>query len=196
MGRDATQYTDEWFETRGYTFNESSNTWIPPVLKSAYIRQQEAVNNGDSPRSTVEIYQEKMVIPDVKLKTEWFISGNVVPKKNSRINFVRNGKQISIPSKAHKEYVAQTKSQYQTFGREFLNAVKVMGLEYPLWVEFAFIRKSKHRSDFTNLVQSCEDLMTEHGWIPDDDLLHLLPVPFPVQYDKNNSGVRIKLLIK
>ena len=38
-----------------------------------------------------------------KPKTEWFIKGTVPSKKNSRQNFVSNGKQISLPSKKHQE---------------------------------------------------------------------------------------------
>jgi len=184
----------------GYTEEMLKNMGLVEVKPGVY----EPVNKGktspfiESVKNPLIVREKVVETPDftAKVKTEWFIKGNVIPKKNSRINFVKNGRQISIPSKAHKEYVTQTKMQYQVFGIEFRNAVKTLGLEYPLMVQFSFIRKSKHRSDFTNLVQTCEDLMTEYGWIEDDDLLHLLPFPAPVEFDKQNCGVKIKLLVK
>jgi hypothetical protein len=76
----------------------------------------ESVNKGIKPKSFDTLIPREVVkeTPDFQcaLKTEWFIKGNIPAKKNSRINFVKNGKQISIPSKKHKEYVVSTKLQY------------------------------------------------------------------------------------
>jgi hypothetical protein len=178
---------------KGYVLDEKTGTLTPPKLESPYIKQQRAIQNEGL------IVREKVnETPDftAKINTEWFIRGGVVAKKNSRQNFVKNGRQISIPSKKHAEYKQMTAMQYQVFGIEFRRAVKFYGLEYPLRVEFTFVRGSQRRADFTNLCQSCEDLMVENQWIPDDDMLHIIPSFQPRQYDKNNSGVLIKLLVK
>lgn len=140
--------------------------------------------------------------------TSWFIKGyNVPSKKNSRQNFVRNGKQVSIPSKLHAAYVKATAMQYDVFGREFRAAVEYHKLGYPLYVEFHFIRGSRHSFDYCNACQTCEDIMkdevsrntglvTKKGWIPDDSADYIIPVFKPYDYDKNNPGVVITLQIK
>jgi len=143
------------------------------------------------------VVREKVVeTPDftARIKTEWFIKGYSVPsKKNSRQNFVRNGKQISIPSKKHAEYVKMTEMQYRVFGIEFKKAVEILGLEYPLRVEFTFIRATKHSFDYCNACQTCEDIMKGH-WIVDDSADYIIPSFKPYKYDKENPGVIIKLL--
>lgn len=177
---------------KGYVLDEKTGTLIPPKIESPFIKQQRAKNEG-------LIVKEKVVeTPDftAKINTEWFITYNVPSKKNSRQNFVRNGRQISIPSKKHAEYVKLTAMQYQVFGIEFRRAVKFYGLEYPLKVEFTFIRDSKRRFDYCNACQSIEDLMTENKWIDDDSADHIIPIFKPYEYDKNNAGVRIKLITK
>ncbi len=197
MGRDVAQYTDEWFESRGYTFNVSSNTWIPPVPKSAYIRQQKAINTHN------KIEGEKTIgeIPPIKLdiKTEFFIRGNVPSKKNSKRIVpikTKEGKMrsILIPSELHEAYKKETIMQYQIFGIEFLRAVKFYGLEYPLRIEFTYVRGSKHRFDYTNATDTILDLFTHHKWIEDDSADHIIPSFQPYEYDKQNAGVKIKLL--
>jgi hypothetical protein len=130
-----------------------------------------------------------------KIITEWFITYSIPSKKNSRINFVRNGKQVSIPSKNHAEYKKLTAMQYNVFGKEFRNAIDFFNLKKPYRVQFTFIRSTKHRSDFTNILQTVEDLMVENKWIEDDDMNTLIPSFMPREDDKNNPGVRIKLLI-
>jgi hypothetical protein len=137
--------------------------------------------------------------------TSWFIKGNVPSKKNARQNFVKNGKQISIPSKLHAAYVKSTAMQYEVFGREFRAAVEHYKVIYPLYVEFHFVRGSKHSFDLCNACQTCEDIMkdqvsrttgaiTKKGWIPDDSADFLIPVFKPYDYDKSNPGVHIKLI--
>lgn len=143
------------------------------------------------------VVREKVVeTPDftAKIKTEWFIKGYSVPsKKNSRQNFVRNGKQLSIPSKKHAEYVKMTAMQYRVFGIEFKKAVEILGLQYPLRVEFTFIRATRHSFDYCNACQTCEDIMKGH-WIVDDSVDYIIPSFKPYKYDKENPGVIIKLL--
>lgn len=166
-------------------------TWYKPIIKSPFIKQQEAINEGMVVREPVK------ETPDFQyeIKTEWFIRGYSVPsKKNNRQNFVKNGKQISIPSKQYAEYKKMTAMQYQVFGREFVKAVEALSLSYPLRVQFTFIRNTKHRFDYCNACQSCEDIMVENGWIKDDSADYIIPVFMPYEYDKENPGVKIKLL--
>ena len=192
-------FSEAFFLERGYTKNAFGG-YDPPPIKSDYIRSKQGaigfVNKVVHPRL---VTKEKVVeTPNfiVKSVTEWFIQGYSVPsKKNSRQNFVKNGKQISIPSKAHALYVKMTDMQYKVFGNEFKRSVELLGLTYPLRVEFTFIRSTKHSFDYCNACQTCEDIMKGH-WIPDDSADYIIPSFQPYQYDKNNPGVRIKLLLK
>lgn len=182
-----TQYNHLWLKEKGFTINPDGS-YSPPVIKSEYIKSLK----GEL------VTKEKVVeTPDfiVTPVTEWFISGYSVPsKKNSRQNFVKNGKQMSIPSKSHAHYVKMTAMQYAVFGKEFKRSVDLLGLISPLRVEFTFIRATRHRSDFTNMCQTVEDLMVSNNWLPDDDSLHLIPSFTHVQYNSSNPGVKIRLI--
>jgi hypothetical protein len=86
--------------------------------------------------------------------------------------------------------------QYATFGREFRAAVEYYKLLYPLYIEFGFVRNSRHRFDYCNAAQTCEDIMVDNGWLPDDSAEYLLPSFKPYEYNKEEFGVHIKLLLK
>ncbi len=176
---------------KGYMLDEKTGTLTPPKLESPYIKQQRAKNEG-------LVVREKVIeTPDftAKINTSWEIKGNIPAKKNSRRNFVRGGRQVSIPSKKHEEYIKLTDMQYTVFGIEFKRAVKFYGLQNPLKVEFTFVRGSKHSWDYTNILQTVEDCMKFEGrWIEDDNADCLFPIFKPYEYDKNNAGVRIRLI--
>lgn len=190
-------FNEQFFIDKGYV-SDGKGGWSPPPIKSNFIRGLKAKN----------ILQEAEIIakekvnnsPDFKVipTMEWFISGyNVPSKKNSRQNFVSKTthKMISLPSKKHAEYIKMTAMQYEVFGREFRKAVDYYDLQYPLRIEFMFIRSSKHQFDYCNACQTCEDIM-KGKWIPDDSADFIIPSFKPYSYDKNNPGVKIKLLLK
>lgn len=182
------QYTEEWFLSRGYV-KLADGSFQPPPFKNPFEK---------TANSEILVLKQKVNnSPDFVITpiTEWFIKGyNVPSKKNSRQNFVRNGKQISIPSKKHAEYVKMTAMQYSVFGKEFRGAVQIFGLEYPLRIQFTFIRDSHRRFDYCNACQTVEDIMVSNEWLEDDSAAHLIPSFAPYEYDKNNPGVKIKLL--
>lgn len=185
---------------------KSSLTFSEQLLKDkGFIQQPDGTwMASKTVRTETMGYSQECIIPKLKVNdspqfsakptTEWFIAGYSVPsKKNSRINFARNGKQVSIPSKKHAEYVKMTKMQYDVFGREFKKTVEELKLEYPLRIEFTFVRSTKHSFDYCNACQTVEDIMKGH-WIPDDSADYIIPVFKPYEFDKNNPGVKIKLL--
>ena len=188
----STKFTVEALEKMGLIKNEDGT----------YSRKKEPLKVFQSTFVLNPLYEDLAIkqkvndSPDFehKVNTEWFITYNVPSKKNSRINFVRNGKQISLPSKNHAEYKKVTAMQYNIFGIEFRKAITHFGLKPPFKVEFTFVRGSKHRFDYCNACQTCEDLFTENKWIEDDSADFLIPSFKPYQYDKNNPGVHIKLL--
>lgn len=187
-------YSEQWFLDRQYTKNKD-NSWSPPALNSNYIREKKGLPVSEIiPKIKVNNSPQF----DAKPVTEWFISGYSVPsKKNSRQNFVSKSthKIISIPSKKHAEYVKMTAMQYKAFGIEFKRTVAHYKLEYPLHIEFTFVRSTKHSFDYCNSCQTVEDII-KGSWIPDDSADYIIPYFKPYEFNKNNPGVRIKILIK
>ncbi len=195
-------FTIERLESMGLTRNEDGT----------YSKKKEAVKVFHSVAVTNPLFEDLVIkqkvnnSPDFehKINTEWFIPYSVPSKKNSRINFVRNGKQMSLPSKNHAEYIKLTENYYNTFGIEFRNTVEKLGVKKPYKIEFKFVRKSHHSFDYCNACQTCEDMMKDQykkkqlvrkGWFEDDSVEFLIPSFKPYEYDKNNPGVHIKLII-
>jgi hypothetical protein len=99
---------------------------------------------------------------------------------------------ILIPSKTHKKYAKNTgiiwKAELPWFKAMTLNQL------LPLQVGFYFVRDTKRLFDYGNAIATCEDLMTEYGWIPDDNCDELLSVPCGHHVDKANAGVYIRVI--
>lgn len=191
MAKNSKPFTEAWLIEKGYS-KSTDGSFIPK----------------STPKVTIEKVIEKELVvkervnnsPDFEIKvpvTEWFIKNYSVPsKKNSRQNFVKNGKQISIPSKNHSDYVKMTAMQYSVFGKEFRNTVKFYELKYPLKIELTFVRSTKHRFDYCNAAQTVEDLIVKNNWIEDDSADHLIPIFIPYEFNKEVPGVKIKLIVK
>lgn len=193
--------SEDWLKDKGYV-QQPDGSWTPPKLKSEFVRQQREANREEL------VVKQKVTETNnflVKPVTEWFIKTSVPSKKNGRINFVsKEGKQMSLPSKKHKEYVASTEMQYDVFGREFRNTVNALGITPPYRIEFTFVRDTKHQFDYCNACQTCEDMMKDQfdrkgnlkrkGWFQDDSADFIIPSFAPYEYDKSNPGVRIKII--
>ncbi len=64
---------------------------------------------------------------------------------------------------------------------------------------FHFVRGTKHKWDFHNLVQLPLDLLTAHDFIEDDNMDWIIPIPYKkdnkwYSYSKEYPGVYIKIL--
>ena len=96
---------------------------------------------------------------------------------------------------------AVTEAYRKGVGKEYKRRVMewkkiITGRPLPLYVEFFFIRRTKGTWDYNNLSEQPQDLMTDHGWIEDDNVKNMFPVPpSPPGYavDPNNAGVIITL---
>lgn len=117
-----------------------------------------------------------------------FISGNVPSSKNGKI---WTGKRF-IWSKACQKYTKNTREEWLKYRKKFIELSK--GKEFPLVVEFQFIRGSKHKFDYPNPLQTVLDLMVKYSWISDDNADVIFPVFKTYSYDKGNPGVYIKIL--
>jgi Holliday junction resolvase RusA-like endonuclease len=142
-----------------------------------------------------------------------FIPGEVFSSKNStqiRVKFVKRSKwkilsagvwRFVTPfvskSNVSKGYQTDKARIYKALAPDF----KIMseGQGFPLRVEFIFVRRTKARWDWINMLQVVQDCMVDAGMLPDDDVGHLLPClpksPNLSYYiDKTNPGVYIRVI--
>mgnify|MGYP001087294751 CR=1 FL=1 len=122
---------------------------------------------------------------------EIFIKGNFPSFKNSK-QYVGNGRMIM--SRTVQKYLKEYEYEWMIIPKQFTD-IK----EYPIVVGFHFVRGTKHKFDFHNMVQGCADLIVKHGWVMDDNMDYFIPVPYKrdnkwYSYDKENPGVYIKIM--
>ena len=140
-----------------------------------------------------------------------FIPGNVPSSKNSRIN-TKHG---SFASKTVKSYLnnlgIQSYSSSKKLVKGYVNKPNLIenlredflnqtsGKQLPLEIGFHFVRNSKRKFDFHNIVQVVLDLMTAHDIIEDDNMDCVIPFALKIEgsfysVDKNDPGVYIKII--
>ena len=140
-----------------------------------------------------------------------FIPGNVPSSKNSRINTTKG----SFASKTVKSYLnslgIQSYSSSKKLVKGYVNKPNLIeslredflkqtsGKELPLEIGFHFIRDSKRKFDFHNIVQVVLDLMTAHDIIIDDNMDCVIPFALKIDgkfysVNKENPGVWIKII--
>jgi Holliday junction resolvase RusA-like endonuclease len=122
-----------------------------------------------------------------------FIKGHVASSKNSK---QWTGKFL-VNSKQTQTYVKLTKDEFLDLRKDFYDLLQ--NKIKPYKIGFHFVRKSKHKYDFHNVVQTVTDLMTKYGYIEDDNTTIMLPFPLEIDgeydsYDKDNPGVYIDVL--
>lgn len=119
-----------------------------------------------------------------------FIVGNFPSFKNSK-QYVGSGRLIM--SKTVQKYLKEFEHQWKVIPDCFKNST------YPVKVGLHFVRGTKHKFDFHNMVQGVADLMVKYSWIKDDNMDYFIPFPLEIDskyysYDKDNPGVYIKIL--
>ena len=140
-----------------------------------------------------------------------FIPGNVPSSKNSRIN-TKHG---SFASKTVKAYLnslgIQSYSSSKKIVKGYVNKPNVIeglresflkqteGKELPLEIGFHFVRDSRRKFDFHNIVQVVLDLLTASDFIIDDNMDCVIPFALKrdgkfYSVDKENCGVWIKII--
>jgi len=121
-----------------------------------------------------------------------FIPYNVVSLKNGRIFKYIKGRPKLIYSDAYDTYLTLTASYYARNTARFKEMIK--DKESPYRVGFYFIRATLQRWDYINCLEGVQDIMVNHGWIPDDSADNLIPVFCGYQTDKYFQGVIIGAL--
>lgn len=140
-----------------------------------------------------------------------FIPGNVPSSKNSRIN-TANGSFASITVKRYLNRLGiQSYSSSKKIVKGYVNKPNIIeglrevflkqteGKELPLEIGFHFVRDSKRKFDFHNIVQVILDLLTAHDFIIDDNMNCVIPFALKINnefysVDKENCGVWIKII--
>ncbi len=122
-----------------------------------------------------------------------FIPGNVPSSKNSK---QWTGTKL-IWSKSARDYREATQWLYASETGRFHK--RVSGETKPLLLGFYFVRDSHRKFDWCNPLQTVQDLMVSYGWIPDDNIDEMLPVPVKIgeryyHVDKDKPGVYIMVL--
>lgn len=118
-----------------------------------------------------------------------FIKGNFPSFKNSK-QYVGKGRMLM--SKTVQKYLKAYEHQWKIIPLEFANE------NYPMVVGLHFVRGTKHKFDFHNMVQGVADLMVKHGWIKDDSMDYFLPFPMHIggeyySYNKEEPGVYVQI---
>lgn len=140
-----------------------------------------------------------------------FIPGNVPSSKNSRINTSKG----SFASKTVKSYLnslgIQSYSSSKKLVKGYVNKPNLIenlredflkqtsGKQLPLEIGFHFIRDSRRKFDFHNIVQVVLDLLTAHDIIIDDNMDCVIPFALKIDgkfynVNKENCGVWIKII--
>jgi hypothetical protein len=139
-----------------------------------------------------------------------FVPNNIPSSKNSKIATSRGvfmskttkkflaalGIQRFSPSKKEVKGYAKKPNLFKELEPQFKE--QLIDKEPPYVIGFHFVRGTKHKFDFHNMVQIIADLMVAHDFIPDDDMDYFIPKPFKVKgnwysYNKENPGVYIKI---
>ena len=102
-----------------------------------------------------------------------------------------------LPSKATELWREETKDWWEGNKDKFLN--ELSGLEKPYLIGMHFVRKSKHKFDVINPMQSVQDEAVKYEYIDDDNADEMIPFPLSLDkkwytYDKENPGVYIKII--
>jgi len=119
---------------------------------------------------------------------QFWIPDNVPSSKNSK---QWTGKYF-VWSKASQQYVKNTEIFWVSQINKFKKALR--DKEKPYNIEFEFIRKSKHKFDYVNPLQTVLDLMVLYGWLEDDNADIVKPFFATYSYDKEKPGVWIKIM--
>ncbi len=125
-------------------------------------------------------------IPDTAI----FIPGNVPSSKNNK---QWTGTKL-IWSKSARDYREATQWLWASEAGRFRDQVKET--PKPLMIAFYFVRDSRRKFDFANLLQTVQDMMVSYGWIADDNIDEMVPMPVCIDgrfyhVDKDNAGVFI-----
>ena len=89
-------------------------------------------------------------------------------------------------------YIKNTKDLWLENKDCFLSMIE--NKEMPYTISFKFIRNSRRKFDYINPAQTVQDLMVKYDYIEDDNCDCMVPCFEQYEYNKEESGVIIKVL--
>lgn len=116
---------------------------------------------------------------------EIFIPGNVPSSKNSRMK-TKSGAIIKNPrcflyEKGVKKILIDNRDLFKDSIRD---------KNKPIFIGLHFIRNSRRRADFHNLVQLIADLLVKYNWIEDDNMNEVFFIPFRIDGKWHSINVK------
>jgi len=136
-----------------------------------------------------------------------FIPGNVPSLKNGKPNGIYHSKPVT-------KYLRSLNIQTYSASKGIVKGYKdpdrpdlfieqignyFKGIEYPILLGMHFVRNSRRKADFQNLVHIVADLLVAHHYIKDDNMHYFFPVPFKINgrwfsINKENPGVWLRIM--
>ena len=89
-------------------------------------------------------------------------------------------------------YIKNTKEDWINSQKQFEELIK--DKEVPYKIEFTFLRNSRRKFDYINPCQTVQDLMVKYDYIQDDNCDCIIASFGEYSYNKEESGVIIKIL--
>lgn len=91
-------------------------------------------------------------------------------KKNSRINFMRAGRQMSLPSKKYQEFEKELKT---AIAIAMIDAGFMEAVNLPVNLKLVLhLRNHQHEPDLSNSYQGIEDCLEDCGVLVNDKLIY------------------------
>lgn len=117
---------------------------------------------------------------------EIIIPGEVISKKNGQ-KIIRCGKFPRI--KAGDAYLKWEKQAVQELQFKRINWTG----DYPIELHMFFYRKTRRAFDYSNMVESIQDMLIKAGVILEDNFLHVIPVVSGMSIDKDHPRVVVNI---
>lgn len=138
-----------------------------------------------------------------------FIPGNVPSSKNSRVKTEKGVFHSNTVSKYLRAIGVKSYNMRYRSVSEYRQRANVFRLsvgsyfdrvQYPAILGFHFVRDTRRQFDFHNVCQVICDLLVAHGYLKDDSMDYIIPVPHMVNgrwysVDKINPGVFLELFV-
>lgn len=113
------------------------------------------------------------------------LPGNVISKKNSRRCFGNK----AIASKAFLKYEKEMLQEIKYRRHKWLG-------QYPVELRCFFYRKTKQKFDYSNMIESVQDILVKAGVIEDDSYRHVIPVVDGMAIDRDHPRVVVNLIVR
>ena len=120
------------------------------------------------------------------------IQTQLISSKNSKQILKHGDKRFigkSFKAMSHQKELMQLLALYTNKFKSM-----IQDKEKPYKISFKIYRQSKHRFDYTNIIQLLCDCMVKCGWLDDDHADNLILVFVPYEVDKDNPRVIISVL--